>query len=108
LNIERVRKLEEFLHEDPGDPFTIYALATEWMSTDIIKAKNYFDQLLSDHPSYIGTYYHAARVYIALDLREKAEQIFKSGISEARRVNENHALSELQNAYNEFLYEDDN
>ncbi len=106
MNIERVKKLEKFKQEDPDDPFIIYALATEWMNSDILKSKAYFDELLSNHPTYLGTYYHAARVYLALDNKNRAIEIYEKGITLAKDTRDHHALSELQTAYNEFLYDD--
>ena len=107
MNIERVKKLEEFLSQDPNDPFVIYALATEWINDDIQRSKQYFDQLISEHPDYIGTYYHAAQLYITLGQKDKAKQIFEKGIEVARKTGNHHALRELQNVYNELLYEED-
>ena len=107
MNIERVKKLEKFLKEDPDDPFIIYALAIEWINSDLMKSKTYFDELLSKHPSYVGTYYHAARVYLALDNKSRAMEIYEGGITIATKANNNHALAELQTAYNQILYDED-
>ncbi len=107
MNIERVKKLENFLKDDPDDPFIIYALAIEWINNDITKSKIYFDELLSNHPSYIGTYYHAARVYLALENKSRAIEIYKDGIAMATKTNNHHALAELQTAYNQILYDED-
>jgi len=107
MNIERVKKLEEFMKEDPIDPFTIYALATEWLDEDLTRSKKYFDKLLDDHPDYVGTYYHAARLYLVLKDDVKAREIFENGIAVAKKAGNQHALAELQTAYNEFLYDED-
>ena len=107
MNIERLKKLEKFLKEDPDDPFILYALATEWINNDLMKSKAYFDELLSKHPSYIGTYYHAARVYLALDNKNRAIEIYEYGINIATKTNNYHALNELQTAYNQILYDED-
>jgi len=106
LNIERIEMLEKFRKEDPDDPFLIYALATEWMKENTQKSKDYFDKLLKIHPDYLGTYYHAASLYIAFGNRKKAAEIYKNGIELAKRLGEQKTLSELMNAYNEFLYDE--
>ena len=107
MNLERVNKLEEYMKEDPGDPFVIYALATEWFDADIQKSKVYFDMLLHDHVDYVGTYYHAARLYLLLNDAVRAKEIFKKGIAVAKETGDLHALSEIQTAYNAFLYDEE-
>ena len=106
MNIERIQKLERFRKEDPNDPFLIYALATEWLDENIYKSKEYFDELLQHHPDYLGTYYHAANLYITFDDRSTAKKIFEDGIKLARKLGDQKALSELTNTYNEFLYDE--
>lgn len=107
MNNERLEKLIEFLKEEPDDPFIIYALAIEYLKTNPEKSELYFDSLLSDHPNYTGTYYHAARYFADKGDRSKAESIFKRGIEICIRENDLHAKRELQGAYNEFLFDED-
>lgn len=102
----RLNQLLQFLKDDPDDPFLLYALALEYAKTDHSKALAYFEKLLDEHPDYIATYYHAARLYADLGEREKAEHAFDTGIEKAKAQQEALALRELQNAYNEFLFED--
>ncbi|MDN5205281.1 tetratricopeptide repeat protein [Fulvivirgaceae bacterium BMA10] len=107
MKSSRLKQLLEFLKEDPNDAFTLYAIATEYKSTDPGKAKIYFDKLLGEHENYIGTYYHAAKLYAAMDLRDQAEEIFKKGIEKSLSQGNQHAHRELLSAYNEFLFEDE-
>ena len=107
MNIDRLKKLENFLENDPNDPFLIYALAIEWLGDKPQKAKEYFDVLLQNHPDYIGTYYHAAGLYAEMGLDTEAEEIFKKGMVIAERSGDHHALRELKSAYNEFLFNDE-
>lgn len=102
----RLKQLIEFLKEDPNDPFTLYAIATEYKAVDIAKARSYFEQLLEEHPDYLATYYHVAHLYLDLDLESQAEEAFKKGIEVAKTQKNSLALRELQNAYNEFLFEE--
>ena len=107
MNIERLKKLEKFLEKEPDDPFLLYAIATEWLNEDRDKAREHFDLLLKDHEDYVGTYYHAAKLYETLGDKERAEDIFKKGIIIANNSGDHHALRELKTAYNEFLFDED-
>ncbi len=104
---ERIKQLELFHQEDPNDPFVIYALATEHLVSNKSKSRELFDLLLKDHPDYIGTYYHAAALYAELGEKEKAENIYKEGISKAEKLKDHHALKELKSAYQNFLFEEE-
>lgn len=105
MNQERVKKLLEFLKNEPNDPFTIYALATEYLDADPSKSKIYFEQLLEDHPDYLATYYHAAQLYADLDLIDEAETTYRLGIDLAEKQHELKTLQELKNAYQNFEFE---
>lgn len=107
MNKERLSQLQTFLKEEPNDPFILYAIATEYSQEDPEKALSYYEKLLIEHENYVATYYHAAKLYIDLDETEKAEKTYKKGIEIAREQGESLALRELQNAYNEFLFEDE-
>jgi tetratricopeptide (TPR) repeat protein len=102
---DRIEKLLQFLKEDPDDAFTKYALAIEYTSTDKSKAILYFEDLLKNHREYIGTYYHAAHLYVELDNPDKAKEVFEKGIEVAEKLKNHHALRELKAAYQNFLYE---
>ena len=102
----RLSQLLEFHREAPHDPFLIYAIATEYRSEQPQEALAYYERLLTEHPHYVATYYHIAQLYIELDQPERAETAFRKGITEAAAQNEALALRELQNAYNEFLFEE--
>jgi tetratricopeptide (TPR) repeat protein len=101
----RLNALLQYYSEDPSDPFNAYAVANEYMKTDATKAREFFDVLLDKHPNYLPTYYHAAKLYQELNVREKAIAIFEKGIALAKQTNEFKTLRELQSAYDEFLFE---
>ena len=110
MSQNRLEQLFRFLEEDPNDPFTLYAIATEYRNTDRQKALEYYEKLLSEHERYVGTYYHAASLYAELGQSEKAEQTYKRGMLISRQEGNLHAFSELQQAYNKLMgldYEDD-
>ena len=106
MSASRLQKLLEFLQEDPNDPFTLYAIATEYRKENQHKALYHYEKLLAEHPQYVATYYHAALLYVELEQPERAKQTFEKGIVVAREQKEALALRELQNAYNEFLFEE--
>lgn len=102
----RLEQLLQFLKEEPNDPFLLYAVAMEYSKTDISKALSFYEKLLNEYPDYIATYYHAAKLFAELGDRDKAEHTFITGIEKAKSQQEALALRELQNAYNEFLFEE--
>ena len=106
----RLNQLLEFYKEDPKDPFTIYALAMEYLKLDVNESRKYYELLLTEHRHYVGTYYHAAKLYIELGLPDKADDVYQKGMKIARQEGNMHAFSELQQAYNKFKgldYEDE-
>lgn len=109
--MSRLDQLLTFYQEDPTDPFTLYALATEYRAVgDTAEAWKYYDQLLRKHPTYVGTYYHAAALLTELNRRDEAEQVYRAGLVEARKQGQHHAAAELQGAFMKFQgldYEDD-
>lgn len=102
--MDRVEQLEEFLREDPGDAFTMYVLALEYLKTDTKKSYELFDNLLQSQPDYLPTYYPFAHLLIELQQPQKAEQTFKQGIEVANRLQDHKTFKELSGAYNDWLY----
>ncbi len=98
-----LEKLIDFYKEDPSDPFNIYALAIEYAKFDTQKAKIYFNELLTNHPAYIPTYYHAAALFSQLHEPDLAKMTYEKGIEMAEKLNKMHALRELKSAYLNFL-----
>ncbi|GAB3817520.1 tetratricopeptide repeat protein [Pontibacter rugosus] len=110
MNQSRLEQLFKFLEDDPNDAFTLYAIATEYRNEDPQKALEYYEKLLAEHENYVGTYYHAAKLYEELGQPRVAEQTYKKGMQISRQEGNMHAFSELQQAYNKMMgldYEDD-
>ncbi len=103
MNQDRLTLLLEYYKDDPNDPFNLYALATEYKSTEPEKALEYFEMLIEKHPNYVATYYHLANLYLDLGRDEKAKSTFEMGIEKATGQNEALLLRELKNAYDEFM-----
>lgn len=102
----RIKTLEKYIAEDPNDTFSIYALAIELQDMDKKRTATLFDCLLENHPSYEGTYYHAAAFFTELGDRQKASTVYESGLKLLQSKNQK-LFQELQNAYQNFLFEDD-
>lgn len=107
----RLQKLLEFLKNEPNDPFLKYALATEYFNMkDYDQALSYYEDLVSVHPDYVGTYYHLGKLYELLGRKPDAIEIYRTGMNVARKAGDNHAYSELQTVFNSASgldYEDD-
>ncbi len=96
----RLEQLIDFLKDSPNDPFLKYALATEYVKlghTD--DALKYYEDLRTNHPAYVGTYYHLGKLYEMLDRKVDAISVYEAGISVAKNKRDMHALSELQAVY---------
>lgn len=97
--MSRIPQLEAFLSDSPNDPFIHYALALEHIkSGNLQDGLKYFEGLVQQHPDYVGTYYHLAKLYIQLQMPDKAEMTYENGIAVAKKLQDQHALAELQNA----------
>ena len=107
MNTERIQQLIQFVQEEPGEPFNVYALAMEYLNSQPKQAKIYFDQLLIEHPDYLPTYYHAAALYADLDERDRAADLYEKGIKLAQAQNNQKTLLELQRAQQAFEDDED-
>jgi len=104
MELSRLEKLLEFLKNEPGDEFLQYALATEYLRlNDTGKALEYYENLVKNHPDYVGTYYHLGKLYEALNRKDDAIGIYEKGMEAAKRKGDNHAFSELQAVYREAI-----
>lgn len=107
----RLQKLLDFLKNEPNDPFLKYALATEYLNAkELGKALQYYEDLLTNHPDYVGTYYHLGKLYEGLDRKADAITTYQKGMEVSRKARDMHTFSELQTVYNTAAgldYEDD-
>jgi tetratricopeptide (TPR) repeat protein len=96
---DRLSALLDFLKEDPDDPFTRFAVAQEYARRgDTASARAYYERLVQDHPTYVGTYYHLGKLHEAEGRREDAEGIYEAGVRTANELSDFHARAELQDA----------
>jgi tetratricopeptide (TPR) repeat protein len=99
----RLETLLQFYREDPSDPFNIYGLAIEYQKSDPENATKHFQLLLDEHPSYVPTYYQAAKHFEIIGNVDRAIAVYEKGIAVARAQKESKAERELKSAYDELI-----
>jgi tetratricopeptide (TPR) repeat protein len=103
--MDRLKALEGFYQDDPADPFNVYALAIEYLNTDAQKSLKLFEELLSNHPDYVPTYYHAAKLYQNLNEKEKSIAVYEKGLQVSLKNKDAKAHRELKAAYDELMFD---
>lgn len=98
-------QLEEYAREDPQDPFNHYALALEYLKTDVVKAQLVMEQLIVMHSQYVPTYYQLGKLYAEKGDAEAALSTFERGIVAARNAGDHKALREIEGARLAVLYD---
>jgi tetratricopeptide (TPR) repeat protein len=98
MNTDRIKLLEQYLKEDPSDPFSIYALALEYQHQNVEKAADLFEKLLNEHPTYLPTYYMAGSFYGDQSKPERALEILKKGLVLAKAQQNLNSARELLSA----------
>jgi Tfp pilus assembly protein PilF len=102
--MEKIEKLKSFLIDSPGDSFLKHALALEYIKLgDETEARKLFLEILERDPSYIGSYYHLARLLERTGEIENAKNWYEKGMIAARQAGDSHAYNELQAAYEDFI-----
>ena len=97
--MDKISQLQAYLKDSPNDNFLKHALALENIKLGNEEiARDLFIEILTKSPDYVGSYYHLAKLYERLQLFNEAIDWYKKGIETAKKVNEKHALAELQMA----------
>ena len=103
--MERIEQLKLYLQESPGDAFLKHALALEYVKINRDEeAGKLFEEILTHNPSYIGSYYHLAKLLERKGETEAAVEWYKKGMEAAKKAGDHHALSELRSAYEELTF----
>ena len=104
--MSRLDSLLALLQENDNDPFILFGLAKEYETSgeDAI-ALDYYIRLKEVQPDYIGLYYHLAKLYERRDEMAKAFEIYDAGIAIAKKLGDQHSLSELKNARTNLTFE---
>jgi Tfp pilus assembly protein PilF len=102
--MEKIEKLRTFLRQSPEDPFLKHALALEYIKMgNETEARRLFLEILTKDPSYIGTYYHFARLLERAGETENAKTWYEKGMIAAKNLGDIHAYNELQAAYEDLI-----
>ncbi len=95
--MENIDKLKTFLKNSPDDPFLKHALALEYIkSGNSEEAKQLFTEILTADPTYIGTYYHLAKLLESQGDFESAGEWYKKGMEASAFVKDQKTFNELQ------------
>ncbi len=101
MNSERIKTLEQWIKEDPSDPFNKYGLAMELSKPQPVRAASLFAELLTNHPDYLPTYYLASHFYSDQGDQSLAIKILEGGILLAQKQSNEKTLRELRSALEE-------
>ena len=104
--MNRVEILTGFLNQDPGDSFSRYALALEYVKAGRPDdARREFETVLAKDPGYVATYFQLAQFYRTIGLKHEAEKTYRAGIVVASKAGDSHTQSELEGALESLLME---
>ena len=99
-----MQQLETLLAEDPKNSFIRFAIAKEFEGLGKKEeAMAAFDQLRKDDPSYVGLYYHLAKLLEKVNDFDKAIEIYKEGMAVAKAVTVATSKSILKTPASQFL-----
>jgi len=81
------------------DSFLQHALALEYIKVgDDDEARKLFNEILLREPTYIGSYYHLAKLLERVGDFDRAIKVYRRGMEEAKKAGDNHSYNELQMA----------
>ncbi len=100
--MERIDKLKTFLQENPRDPFLRHALALEYVKMGQEQdARQLFEEILTDDPGYVGSYYHLGKLFERTGDNALALSWYEKGMEAAKAAKDIKALGELRTAHDE-------
>jgi len=102
--MNRIEILKGFLKENPNDSFSRYALALEYVKLDKHDdAVQEFETVKKNDPDYVATYFQLGQLYQKIGKTHDAEKTFRTGITVATKLGEDHTRSELEGALEALL-----
>ena len=97
--MSRIEKLLEFMRTSDKDSFLQHALALEYIKIgNDIEARKLFNEILKREPTYIGSYYHLAKLLERVGDIDRAIRVYKKGMEEAKKAEDTHSFNELRGA----------
>jgi Tfp pilus assembly protein PilF len=104
--VNRIQILKSFLEHEPGDSFSRYALAMEYVKTNKFEeAQRAFEYVRDHDPDYLANYYQLGLLYRNMALKHEAEKTYRTGITVAAKVGDQHTKEELEAALESLLAE---
>jgi tetratricopeptide (TPR) repeat protein len=95
--MDRKEFIKNEINQDPMDPFNYYLLAIEYQKEGMRQeAFEKFEQMITDFPDYVATYYTYANALLEENEEEKAEAIIHLGLKVAEEKGAAKALKELK------------
>jgi Tfp pilus assembly protein PilF len=103
--MDRIETLKTLLVQNGADNFLQHALALEYVKiNDDAAAREQWETLLNRDETYVGSYYHLAKLLERQGETEQAIATYEKGMQVAKRAGDNHAYNELQMAYEDLVY----
>jgi Tfp pilus assembly protein PilF len=97
--MSRINTLTEYLRTTPNDSFLQHALALEYIKiNEDLEAKKLFENILLNEPSYVGSYYHLAKLLERQNNVTDAIAVYQKGMVQAKAAKDNHSYNELSMA----------
>ena len=104
--MDRIHTLSEYLKSSPADSFLQHALALEYIKVgNEEEARKLFERILTNDPSYVGSYYHLAKLLERTGAAELAIKWYEKGMEAAKKAGDQHSFNELQASYEDLVYE---
>lgn len=104
----RAKQLAAYIKKNPGDSFSKFALALEFLKMDKVdKACILFEDVRNNDPGYVGVYYHLGSVYERLGRLQDARDTYEQGIRVASDRHDQRTVSELNEVLTELKFEMD-
>jgi Tfp pilus assembly protein PilF len=102
--MNRIEILKGFLRDTPTDSFSRYALALEYKKLgQNDEAVREFETVKKNDPDYVATYFQLGQLYQKIGQKHEAEKTFRTGITVATKVGDDHTRSELESALEALL-----
>jgi Tfp pilus assembly protein PilF len=102
--MNRIEILKGFLQENADDSFSRYALALEYVklgqNDDAVRE---FESVQKKDPDYVATYFQLGQLYQKIGQTHEAEKTFRSGITVAAKIGDDHTRGELEGALEALL-----
>lgn len=97
MKAPRLEQLQKFLDEEPGDVFTHYAIALEYVSMKKFpEAIEKFEGVITLDPWYVPAYHQLGVLYAQLQRYEEASAVLQKGVDAAHAAGDTHARQEMQ------------